>query len=448
MKRREFSTTTAVAAAATALAAAPAPAAYGRLAVHGGEPVKKNKFPSWPKSDSLEENALTGVLRSGRWGRGNGKAVEAFEKAYAELTGARHALATANGTSALFASVNALGVSPGDEVIVPPYTFVATINIVLLNYALPVFADTDIETFMMDPSRIPGKITDRTAAIIPVHMAGSAADLDGILAAAKPRKIPVLEDACQAHLGEWRGRKVGTVGAAGCFSFQASKNLNCGEGGAIITNDEGFLERAYAFHGNGRPLKPAAAGGGGGGSDVFPFGGANLRLTEFQGALLTAQMSRLAEQAETRDRNAAYLTTLLEKIPGIRPARLTAGCTRSAWHLYMLRYDRAAFAGIDRSAFLKALSAEGIPASSGYTPLNKQPFIAATLASKGYKRLFPEKTLKEWAERNQCPANDKLCTEAVWFTQNTLLGPREDMDMIAEAIRKIQQRAGDLRSKA
>lgn len=440
MKRREFS----IAAAAAVASAAPPPPSYGRLALQGGEPVKKTKFPSWPKSDSLEEQALTGVLRSGRWGRGGGKAVDGFEKAYAELTGARHALATANGTSALFASVNALGVAPGDEVIVPPYTFVATINIVLLNYALPVFADTDIDTFMMDPSKVAGKITDRTAAIIPVHMAGSAADLDGILAAAQPRKVPVLEDACQAHLGEWRGKKVGTVGVAGCFSFQASKNLNCGEGGAIITNDEGFLERAYAFHGNGRPLKPAPASGG----DVFPFGGANLRLTEFQGALLTAQMSRLAGQAKTRDENAAYLTTLLEKIPGIRPAKLTAGCTRSAWHLYMLRYDKAAFAGLDRSVFLKALSAEGIPASSGYTPLNKQPFIAATLASKGYQRLFPAKTLKEWAERNDCPANDRLCTEAVWFTQNTLLGSREDMDMIAEAIRKIQARAGELRSKA
>ena len=427
----------------TAAVAPATPPANGRLAVQGGEPVKKTKFPSWPQSDSLEEQALTGVLRSGRWGRGNGKAVDGFEKAYAELTGARYALATANGTSALFASVNALGVAPGDEVIVPPYTFVATINIVLLNYALPVFADSDIETFMIDPAKIAGKLTDRTAAIIPVHMAGSPADLDGVLAAAKPRGIPVLEDACQAHLGEWRGKKVGTIGTAGCFSFQASKNLNSGEGGAIITNDESFLERAYAFHGNGRPLKLSPGGG-----DVFPFGGANLRLTEFQGALLTAQMTRLAGQAKRREENAAYLTTLLEKIPGIRPARLTAGCTRSAWHLYMLRYDKTAFAGLDRSLFLKALSAEGIPASSGYTPLNKQPFIAATLASKGYKRLFPEKTLKEWAERNACPVNDKLCTEAVWFTQNMLLGSREDMDMIAEAIRKIQGRAGELRSKA
>jgi dTDP-4-amino-4,6-dideoxygalactose transaminase len=432
MKRREFT------AAAAALTTTAATAAYGRLAIQGGEPVKKTKWPSWPQWDTTEENALTGVLRSGKWSRGNGNAVTSFEKSYAQLMGAKHALATANGTSALFAAINALGVAPGDEVIVPPYTFVATINIVMLNHALPVFSDTDIETFMMDPRSLPAKITDRTSLIIPVHMAGSAADMDAILSAAAPRKVSVLEDACQAHLGEWRGKKVGNAGAAGCFSFQASKNLNSGEGGCLITNDDGVMERAFAFHGNGRPLKPTA------GSDVFPFGGANLRLTEFQGALLSAQMTRLDSQSKTRNENAQYLTSMLEKIPGIHPARLTAGCTRSAWHLYMLRYDRSAFAGVERGKFLKALSAEGVPASSGYTPLNKQPFIKATLESKGYRRLFPEKTLKEWAERNACPVNDRLCGEAVWFTQNTLLGSRSDMEQIAEAISKIQRLAGEL----
>jgi perosamine synthetase len=433
MKRRAFN----AAVAATAATATAAP--YGRLAILGGEAVKKTKWPSWPQWDATEEQALTGVLRSGKWYRGSGDAVASFERAYAQLMGARHALATANGTSALYAAINALGVSPGDEVIVPPYTFVATVNIVLLNYALPVFADSDPGTFMMDPRTLASRITDRTAAIIPVHMAGSAADLDAILTAAAPRRIPVLEDACQGHLGEWRGKKFGTAGVAGCFSFQASKNLNSGEGGAIITNDDSLMERAFAFHGNGRPLKPAA------GSDVFPFGGANLRLTEFQGALLTAQMTRLETQARTREENARYLTSIFDKISGIRPARLTAGCTRSAWHLYMFRYDRTAFAGLDRATFLKALAAEGIPASSGYTPLNKQPFIQATLESKGYRRLFPAATLEDWAERNACPANDRLCTEAVWFTQNTLLGTRSDMDQIAEAILKIQRLAGELR---
>src|SRR5262245_917882 len=188
----------------TFLAAAAAPAvvkANPRLAILGGEPVRRNSFPSWPVSDAREEKALNEVLRSGKWGRVSGGTVEAFEQKYAALTGAKHVLATANGTSALFTSLNGLGVGPGDEVLVPPYTFVATINVVLLNYALPVFVDTDIETFQMDATKVAGRITDRTAAVIPVHMAGGAANLDVILEAAAKRKVPVIEDACQAHLG-------------------------------------------------------------------------------------------------------------------------------------------------------------------------------------------------------------------------------------------------------
>lgn len=400
--------------------------------------MRRSGFTSWPKWDQTEENALMGVLRSGRWGRHGTGNVEAFEKSYAELLGAKHVLATANGTSALFTSLNALGVSPGDEVIVPPYTFVATINVVLLQYAIPVFVDTDIESFQIDATKIASKITDRTAAIVPVHMAGCAADLDTVLKTGAERKIPVIEDACQAHLGEWRGRKLGTHGAAGCFSFQASKNLNSGEGGAVSTNDTSLFDRCYSFHTNGRNRMP--------GGQEFVASGANLRLTEFQASILRSQMARVEAQAQTRNDNAKYLTSLLEKIPGIKPVRNYPGCTRSAWHLYMLRYDKRAFADVPRSTFLKALAAEGIRGSSGYTPLNKQPFIKDTLLAKGYRKIYPEKLLTEWYDRNQCPVNDRLCDEAVWFTQTALLGPRSDMEQIAGAIAKIQAQAAQLRT--
>src|SRR5687767_10656511 len=193
---------------AAAAAVPGAAASNGRLAVFGGEPVRRNSFPSWPVADASEEKALVEVLRSGKWGRLGGKAVETFEQKYAALTGAKHVVATANGTSALFTALNALDVGPGDEVLVPPYTFVATINVVLLNHALPVFVDSDLETFQMDAGKVESRFTDRTAAVIPVHMAGGAANLDVILEAAGKRRIPVLEDACQAHLGEWRNRKL------------------------------------------------------------------------------------------------------------------------------------------------------------------------------------------------------------------------------------------------
>lgn len=417
--------------------AAHAPAApKDSLAILGGTPVRKDAFHSWPECDQREEAAVTGVVRSRRWNRNT--QVEKFEADYARLLGVPHVLATANGTSALFASLHALGVQPGDEVIVPPYTFVATVNVVMLHHALPVFADTDIDTFQVDPKRVAAQVTDRTTAILPVHMAGSAADIDALLAIGKQKGIPVLEDACQAHLGEWRGRKLGAWGAAGCYSFQASKNLNSGEGGAMATSDQSLFERAHAFHNNGRAPRTASY------DFSYQSGGANLRLTDFQGAILNSQMTRIEANGRARDENARYLTSLFEKIPGVTPARNYAGCTRSAWHLYMFRYDKREFAGLDRAVFLKALAAEGIRASSGYTPLNKQPFLEAALASRAYKRLYPEKVLAEWKERTHCAANDRLCEEAVWFTQTMLLGPRGDMDQIAAAIAKIRAGAADL----
>jgi len=407
-------------------------------ALLGGKPVRTEPFPGWPKINSVDEKALMEVLRSGKWYRGNGKQVGRFEEAYAKLTGAKHCLATANGTSALFISLNALGVAPGDEVIVPPYTFIATINVVLLMHAIPVFVDTDPETFQIDARKIEAAITDRTTAIIPVHIGGSAADLDTILPLARRRKLPVIEDACQAHLGEWRGRKLGSLGDTGCFSFQASKNLNSGEGGAILTGSDELVERCYAFHNNGRGRRITSY------DFSYHSSGHNLRMTEFQAALLMAQMTRLEEQARRRDENGQYLTSLLSEIPGIRPARLYEGCTRNAYHLYMMRYQKEHFAGLPRAKFLKALRAEGIPASDGYRPLNKEPFLKQTLSSRAFRSVCPPERLRQWEERNQCPENDRLCEEAVWFTQTMLLGTRRDMEQIAEAIRKIQAHAAEL----
>ncbi|HTV02828.1 MAG TPA: DegT/DnrJ/EryC1/StrS family aminotransferase [Luteitalea sp.] len=410
--------------------------AAARPAVLGGPAVRSAAFPSWPVRDTTEEQALLSVVRSGQWWRGGGKQVEAFEAKYAAATGTQHCLATANGTSALVTALGAMGIGPSDEVIVPPYTFVATVNAVMAMHALPVFVDTDIETFQIDAGKIAAAITDQTRLILPVHLGGSVADMDAIMAVAGPRRIPVLEDACQSHLAQWKGKHVGSIGTAGCFSFQASKNLNSGEGGAIITNDRTILEKAYAYHNNGRPRA---------GSD-FSYGGSglNLRLTEFQAAILLAQMARLETQSKQRESNASYLTEQLGRIPGITPARMYPGVTRNAYHLYMFRYDAAAFGGLTRTAFLKALRAEGIPASSGYTPLNKEPFLATTFATPGYQRIYGAKTLTDWVERTRTPQNDRLCDEAVWFTQTMLLGPRGDMDQIADAVRKIQRHAGDI----
>jgi len=431
--RRRF-----LAAAPLAGAALAADSPGDRPALLGGAKAHPAPFPGWPIFDTAEERAVAQTLHSGKWYRGNGKNVAQFEEEYAKLTGAKTCLATANGTSALFTALNAMGIEAGDEVIVPPYTFVATINVVLRQHALPVFVDTDPATFQMDARKLEAAITPRTRAIMPVHLGGNVCDLDAILAAAGRHKVPVLEDACQAHLAEWRGHKVGTYGAAGCFSFQASKNLNSGEGGAILTNDEDLRERCFAFHNNGSGFRSI------GSNFTYASSGFNLRMPEFQGALLLTQMRRIQRQAETRTENALYLTSMLKEIPGIEPARMYEGCTRNAYHLYMFRYDARQFAGLPRAKFLKALAAEGVPASGGYSPLNTQPFLKNTLHSRGYQRIYSAKEIAAWEERNRCPANDRLCEEAVWFTQTMLLAPKESMERIAEGVRKIRKYAGEL----
>jgi len=439
--RREFFSTAAAGAAALAATGraglfSASPRATETLAVLGGAPVRTKPFPSWPVVKENDEKSWADVLRIGRWCRLDGSYATRFEKAWAEALGAKYCLATASGTTALLTSLNALDIAPGDEVLVPPYTFVATVNVVFMQHALPVFVDTDRETFQMDAGKLEAAITPRTRCILPVHLGGSPADLDTILAVAKAHNLTVLEDACQAHLAEWKHQKVSTIGDLGCFSFQASKNLNSGEGGAILTNNQELIERCRSFYNNGRGAGTYWAS--------YVRNGCNHRMTEFQAALLLAQMSRLQAQSELRTQNAEYLTRQLREIPGITPARMYEGTTRNAYHLYMFRYDASRFQGLPRERFLKALEAEGIPCSYGYTPLNKEPFVENTLKSRGFQKIYTEQELASYRERNHCPENDRLCGEAVWMYQTMLLGTKQDMDQIAEAIRKIQKSAGEL----
>ncbi len=430
MNRRKF---IGAASAATGLAFAATPKSGDKPALLGGRPIRTEPFPSWPWVRDNDEKLWMDVLRKGRWNRYGGSYAKQFEQTWANALGAKHCLATANGTSALFASLNALGVGPGDEVLVPPYTFVATINAVLLQHALPVFVDTDPESFQMDARKVEAAITPRTRCILPAHIGGNAADMDTILAVSKKHKLPVLEDACQAHLSEWRRQKLSTLGDLGCFSFQASKNLNSGEGGAILSNNQELIERCESFHNNGRPTSKA--------SFSYVRNGCNLRMTEFQAALLLTQFARLEEQARTREQNAEHLTKQLHEIPGIAPARMYEGCTRNAYHLYMFRYDKTRFANLPRTRFLQAMKAEGVPCSGGYSPLNKEPFLKNTLDSRAYRKIYSDRELAQYEERNHCPANDQLCEQGVWLTQTMLLAGKSEMDQIAEAVRKIQAQA-------
>lgn len=413
-------------------------------AILGGQKIRTRGWPAWPIWDSAtDEEPVIKVLRSGVWSRAG--VVAEFEKKWAEMMGAKRCLAVVNGTTALIAAMVQLGIGGGDEVIVPPYTFIATVQAVLQTGAMPVFVDTDPETFQIDPEKIEAQITPRTRAILPVHILGLPADMIKIMAIARKHNLLVVEDACQAWLAEIDHKKVGTFGNAGCFSFQNSKNIPIGEGGAIISDDEAFMDRCYSYHNYGYPYGTSV----GEVASGAIIAGTKLRITEYQAAIGLAQLKRFDAQTSKRNINAAYLSSQLKKISGILPYKFNERVTRAAFHLYPFRYKKEEFKGLTRGEFIKALDAEGIPASSGYTPLNKMPYLADAFKSKNFRLMYPPELLdyRKYMERNQCPANDQLCEEAVWFGQNMLLAEKSDMDDIAAAIEKIHKNADKIKSQ-
>ncbi len=410
-----------------------------KLAIHGGEKVRIADWPDWPVWDERAEKDVINMLRSGRWWRGNGESVAEFEQKYAQLMGTKRCLATASGSTALLVALHVLGIDAGDEVIVSPFTFIATYNVIFVNKALPVFVDTDPETFLINPSKIEEKITDRTSAILPVHIYGLPVDMDKVNAIAKKHNLKVVEDACQAWLGEYKGKKLGTLGDLGCFSFQNSKNLPTGEGGAVVGNNDEIMDRCHSFHNCGRPFGSVQR------TSDYPIRGSNRRMQQIQAITLLSQMNRIESDADKRLENAKYLDKKLAEIPGIAPYKMVGGNNRSAYHMYPFRFVTEKFGNVSRTKFLEALRAEGVPCSTGYGQQNKDGLIEEALSSKGYKRLFSEQRLNQWREENQLPGNDQLAREAVVFYQSILLGSKSDMDDIVNAVTKIYENRDSLK---
>ncbi len=390
------------------------------LAIDGGAPAVTGTMPAWPVHGDRERELLLEVLDSGHWGSITGDKVERFETEFATFQGAEHAVCTPSGTLALEAALEALGVGAGGEVITSAWTFIATASAILTMGARPVFVDIDPTTNTIDPACIEAAITPRTKAIVPVHIGGLPSDMDGVMDVARRAGLPVLEDACQAWGARWNGQGVGTIGDLGCFSFQESKNITGGEGGAVVTNDATLHGRVWSIHNAGRT--PESVG-------MFDYAmvGRNLRMTEWQAAILLAQLERLPEQMDRRDRAAARLTEALAEIPGLTPLRIDERVNRCAWHLYQLTYDPAAFGDRDRAAFLAALKAEGVPASAGYIAL---PRIEAV------QRAIRDRFGADAAER-PIPHADAAGETTVWLPQTLLLADDETLDQVIAAFRKI-----------
>lgn len=442
LNRRSFIHRAAVGSAAMAWLGGKAPMAMSadadKPAILGGTPVHKGGWPGWPTWRESWEPAVIEVLRSGRWFRGAGEHVEEFERAYAKLIGAKRCLATASGTTALLVSLHVLDVDAGDEVIVSPFTFIATYNAVLINKALPVFADTDPETLTIDPASIESRITDRTRAILPVHIYGLPCDMDPINAIARKHKLAVIEDACQAWLAEYKGRKCGVLGDLGCFSFQNSKHLPSGEGGAVTGDSDDLLDRCQAFHNCGR------AYGNFKGPRPYFTRGSNYRMQQFQAVILMQQFEKLISETEIRRAHARHLTEGLKTIPGIQTVRLPEN-SNPVWHLYAFRYDAEQFNGLSRDQFIRALNAEGVPCDAGYHEQYFDGLLDEAINSRGFKRLFSPARLKAYrASFEELKGNRLVCNTTVAITQNLLLASRDAMDHIVEAVRKIHKHSAAL----
>ena len=437
--RREFLAATGIALTVPGVVVRGNPTkATSQLAILGGEPIRKGKsWPPWPYRDDSVVDSVVRTAKSGVWSRIQSKTgnVPTFEKKYAELMGAKLCVGTGSGTQALHTCVEALEIGPGDEVITSPYTDPGTLQGILCARALPVLADLDAESFQLDPADVERRITENTRAIIPVHIMGQPCDMKRILAIAKKHNLKVIEDTCQGHLAEHQGQKLGTIGDLGCYSFQASKTIACGEGGAIVGNDEQLMERCRTVQNHGTSAR---------GTEVI---GPKYRMNEFEAAVLLGQMAGVTERFEKRKQNAAYLSSKFKGFPGLVPQKLYDESDVGAYYVYGMTYDKQHFNGASRHVFIKAMRAEGIGFSEYIRPgLHKEPWVDTILNARVYQHMYSAQRLQQYREQNHCPVCDEVCEKTVAFwSSGILLAEKEDIDQIADAVFKVHENRDKLK---
>src|SRR6266852_5110534 len=412
----------------------------GKLAITGGKPLRTKRFDPWPIYTKEEKQALEDVLTHHNWGGQPfpGKYADAFGKKFAKFHTAKYGQCVNTGTVAIQAALKAIDIRPGDEVLVPAYTWEGTVGPVLLGNAVPVFIDIDPDTYCMDAKLIEQAITPKTRAILPVHLGMRFADLDVIMPLAAKHNLKVIEDCAHAHGGMWRGKGAGSIGDLGAFSFQSSKLITSGEGGAVITNNLEYFERVQTYINAGRASV----------TDKFHHRliGFNYRLGEFQAAVLGAQLERLPQQARVRQINMKYFESRLQKTRGIGLLKPEPRITRLAPYGYVLKYFAEQLNGIPRAAFVAALQLEGIPCDGlFYEPVYKSSLFPLDPTDYPALSWGHEKPL-DLRNMYSCPEADRAAYhEAVWFPHQLFLGTTEDVDAIANAILKVLGSIEELR---
>lgn len=406
------------------------------IAIRGGEPIRhpQNPWPSWPPTSDRAVELVTQVIRSGEWG-GDGPMELQFAQEFASFSRAKYAVPVANGTVAIQLALEALDIGAYDEVIVPGLTWQATALACLDVNAVPVLVDIDPETYCIDIARAEEAITPRTKAIIVVHLFGAMANMDALLAMAEDHNLHVVEDCAHQHGSQWNGQGVGTMGAIGCYSCQASKILTSGEGGIMLTEDWERFQLLHALKTCGRKLLP---------SSPTRLSG-NFRITEMQAALLLAQMETLEERVDLRDANGQHLSSRLGQIPGISPMRRYPQVTRQSYYGYPFRYDSEAWGGIPGSVFRKALSAEtGLRANTTYDPLNNSELYQPH--SKKRYHLSDEHWTAIDPRQYDLPVAEKAFNdEAVIIPHSFLVAEQCEVDQVADAVEKLYNYRGELK---
>ena len=412
----------------------------GKLAITGGKPVRKKPLPAWPAYTQEEARGLKKVLASRNWGGYPfpNKIADDFARKFAHYHGAKYGLAVSNGTVAIEVALKATGIKPGDEVIVPAYTWEGTVGPVLLLNAVPVFVDIDPATYCLDAKLIEAALTPKTRAILPVHLAMRFADLDEICRIAKAHHLVVIEDCAHAHGGKWRSKGAGATGDVGCFSFQSSKLMTSGEGGGIITSNLEYYERAQSYTNCGR----ASA------TDQYQHRliGFNHRITELQAAILAAQLERLPKQAKVRQANMDRFEKRLRGAPGLAFLEHDKRQTRIAAYQFVFKYLPEHFGGIPRAAVLGALQMEGIPCDGlFYEPVYKSALVPVEPSDWPALSWGRQKPL-DLKTSFHCPVSERAAyEEAVWLPHHIFLGSKKDTDDIADAVLKVCTNIEELR---
>jgi dTDP-4-amino-4,6-dideoxygalactose transaminase len=365
-------------------------------------------IPEWPAATERELQLLREVIESGRWG-GYHEFVARFEAEFASFQQCRFGVAAMNGTVTLEMALAAAGIGPGDEVIVPAISFISTATAVSRIGAIPVFVDIEPLTFNMDPERAAAAISARTKAILVVHFGGPMARMDRLGALAAERGLLLIEDAAHAHGSEWNGRRAGSIGLAGSFSFQNSKVMTAGEGGILLSNDEQLAARARSIADQGR--RP------GGGWFHHYILGTNYRITALQAAVLIAQLERLPAQIDLRMKNAAFLRRRLAEVPGLHLQQIPPAAERNAWYLFLGRVD-ARKLGLTRDEFCAALAGHGIPG----TPFYPHALYGNPLYQTEPCRVEP------------CPVAEECIGDAFWLPHRVLMGDEEQTAAVCAAI--------------